>query len=312
MAPKSLTTTQSINKKGFLFGYLRHYGFSWGLLAPALVFFCVFNLIPIIWLVGLSFYKYSLISGKPPSFNGLNNFISLLSSYSDWATFTRTFLFVALTVSLSGLLGSILGLIFWDSNRLPGRRIALTLLFTPMLLTPASVGAFFGLMLNPNFGVISYVSQLITGHRWDFLSHHTSAEITLLLIDVWMWTPFMTLITLAALGSVPAAELEAAKVDRLGWLATLRRVIFPHAKFILMLGLLLRTIDAFKTTDIVDLLTHGGPGSATKILGMKIYRIGFNSLNMSKASTLGLIALIIAIGFTSLYLYILNYKRTET
>lgn len=291
--------------------YFAHHGFVWGLLAPAIVFFCVFNVIPLMWMLGLSFYDYSLISGQPPDFIGLGNYISLINSNLVWSALSRTFLFVILSVSLSSLIGSLLGLFFWRSKGLPGRRVALTLLFTPMLLTPASVGVFFGLMLNPSFGVINYLIGLITGHEVALLSHPLSAQITVLLINVWMWTPFMILITLAALGSVPQAELEAAKVDRLGWFTTLKRVILPHAKFILMLGLLLRTIDAFKTTDAVLLLTQGGPGAATELIGIRIYRTGFNSLNMGVASTLGVVALIIAIAFTSLFLYVLSLRRKE-
>ncbi|MES1936871.1 carbohydrate ABC transporter permease [Salinisphaera hydrothermalis] len=311
MNAKSTTAVPNAGGRRSFMGSLGRHGFVWGLLAPALIFFCVFNVVPLIWMVGLSFYNYTLTTGNPPMFNGIDNYLSLLSDPSDWSAFSRTFLFMLLTVSLSGLIGSLLGLVFWGSKNLPGRRIALTMLFTPMLLTPASVGVFFKLMLNPNFGVISYIAELFTGHRVDFLSHQMSAQIAVLLVDVWMWAPFMTLITLAALASVPQAELEAARVDRLGWFATLKRVIFPHAKFILMLGLLLRTIDAFKTTDVVLLLTHGGPGASTELLGMRIYRLGFNSLDMGNASTMGVVALLIAIGFTSLYLYVLSLKRVE-
>ncbi|AWN15417.1 carbohydrate ABC transporter permease [Salinisphaera sp. LB1] len=311
MSANSNSAVQVAGGRRSFSAFISHHGFVWGLLAPALIFFAIFNVIPLIWMVGLSFYNYTLTTGSPPMYTGLGNYTSLLADLSDWSAFSRTFIFMLLTVSLSGLIGSLLGLFFWGSKGLPGRRVALTMLFTPMLLTPASVGVFFKLMLNPNFGVISYIAQLFTGARVDFLSHQLSAEVVVLLVDVWMWTPFMTLITLAALASVPQAELEAARVDRLSWLATLRRVIFPHAKFILMLGLLLRTIDAFKTTDVVLLLTHGGPGASTELLGMRIYRLGFNSLDMGSASTMGVVALIIAIGFTSLYLYVLSLKRVE-
>ena len=262
-------------------------------------------------MVGLSFYRYGLTTGLPPVYVGLFNYLNLLRDYSDWSAFSRTFLFMLFTVALSGIIGFALGYLFWGSKNMPGRRVALTLLFTPMLLTPTSVGVFFKLMLNPTFGVISYIAKLITGTRLDFLTHSLSAQLVVLAIDVWMWAPFMTLITLAALASVPQAELEAAKIDRLGPFSTLRRVILPHAKFILMLGLLLRTIDAFKMTDLVLLLTGGGPGTATELLGMRIYRLGFNSLDMGNASTVAVVALVIAIGFTSLYLYVLSLKKAH-
>ena len=291
--------------------YLQKHGYAWGLLVPILLFFIVFNAIPLLWMIGLSFYRYVLTSGMAPVSVGLENYKQLLTDQAMWGSFSRTLIFVLLTVIGASLLGGLLGFLFWGSAKMPGRRLALTLLFTPMLLTPVSVGAFYRLMLNPNFGVITYFFGLMTGAREDLLTSPGTAFLTVLLIDVWMWTPFMTLITLAALGSVPSAELEAAKVDRLRWITVLRRVILPHAKFILMLGVLLRTIDAFKTTDQVLLLTSGGPGSSTELLGLRLYRLGFDSLDMGMASTLAVIALFVAIGFTTLYLYVLNLRKQE-
>lgn len=291
--------------------FLKTYGFTWGLLVPILVFFVVFNVIPLLWMVGLSFYRYLLTSGLPPLPVGLQNYQRLFADQEMWGSFSRTLLFMLLTVLGATVLGGLLGFLFWGSAKMPGRRLALTLLFTPMLLTPVAVGAFYRLMLDPNFGVISYLVSLVTGQRENLLSSPSTAFPTVLLIDIWMWTPFMTLITLAALASVPSAELEAARVDRLRWWTVLRRVILPHAKFILMLGVLLRTIDAFKTTDQVLLLTSGGPGSATELLGLRLYRLGFDSLNMGMASTVAVVALFVAIGFTTLYLYVLNLRKKE-
>lgn len=291
--------------------YLQRHGYAWGLLVPMLIFFIVFNVIPLLWMIGLSFYRYVLTSGAAPVSVGLENYRQLLTDQSMWGSFSRTLVFMSLTVFGASVLGGLLGFLFWGSAKMPGRRLALTLLFTPMLLTPVAVGAFYRLMLDPNFGVISYLFGLVTGSHENLLSKPGTAFPTVLLIDIWMWTPFMTLITLAALASVPSAELEAARVDRLRWITVLRRVIFPHAKFILMLGVLLRTIDAFKTTDLVLLLTSGGPGSSTEFLGLRLYRLGFDSLNMGMASTVAVVALFVAIGFTTLYLYILNLKRQE-
>ncbi len=88
-------------------------------------------------------------------------------------------------------------------------------------------------------------------------------------------------------------------------------VVLPHGKFILMLGILLRTIDAFKTTDLVNLMTKGGPGNKTETVGMNLYRQGFEAFQMGNASALAVIALLVAIAFTSIYLYVLNYRETR-
>jgi multiple sugar transport system permease protein len=116
----------------------------------------------------------------------------------------------------------------------------------------------------------------------------------------------MILITLAALGSVPKAELEAAEIDRLPWLQRFRYIILPNAKFILMLGVLLRTIDSFKTLDLIYLMTRGGPGNTTDLIALLLRRQAFEALEFGWASALALILLLTAIAFTSIYLYILN------
>ena len=186
-----------------------------------------------------------------------------------WGAFGRTFWFVLLAVSIEVVLGVLLGLLFWGSSKMPGRRLALTMLFTPMVITPVASGLFWKLIYEPTFGVINSLLVSLGGGKIDFLTNNDWAFPSVLFVDVWMWTPFMILMTLAALGSVPKAELEAADVDRMSFLKKLWHVILPHGKFILMLGILLRTIDAFKTTDLVFLMTNGGPGNQTELIGLQ-------------------------------------------
>jgi len=281
------------------------------LLVPILVFFVVWNIIPLLWLVGVSFYRYKLTSSNPAKYIGFENFQKIFDSSVYWGTLSRTLVFMVCSVGLATGLGVVLGLLFWGSARMPGRRVALTLLFTPMVLPPVAVGTFYRLIYDPTFGVLNYYVKEITGKPIDFLGDKDYAFWALVAVDVWMWTPFMILMTLAALGSVPRAELEAAEVDRLPWLKRLWYIVLPHGKFILMLGILLRTIDAFKTTDLVNLMTRGGPGNKTETIGMTLYRQGFEAYQMGSASALAVIALLIAISFTSIYLYVLNYRETR-
>jgi multiple sugar transport system permease protein len=283
-------------------------GFLYLLLTPILIFFIVLNVIPTMWMIGLSFYEYSLMSPAAPSFIGLQNFQKIYNDADLWGAFGRTFLFVFLAVGIETALGLALGFLFWGSNDMPGRRVALTLLFVPMVMTPVASGLFWRLILQPTFGVINYFVTVFGGARIDFLTNVNWAFPAVLFVDIWMWTPFMILMTLAALGSVPKAELEAAEVDRLSWWKRLWYVIVPHGKFILMLGILLRTIDAYKTTDLPFLMTNGGPGNITELIGLKLYRYAFASLNIGFSSALAVILLLIAIAFTSIYLYVLNLR----
>lgn len=281
------------------------------LLTPILIFFLVWNVVPLIWLLGVSFYQYKVTAARPPKFVGFDNFQDLWKSSEFWGLLGRTLTFMVSSVGIATLLGVLLGLLFWGSATMPGRRLALTLLFTPMVLPPVAVGTFYRLIYEPTFGVLNHFTDAVVGRRFDFLGDKNLAFGATVAVDVWMWTPFMILMTLAALGSVPKAELEAAEIDRLPWLKRLWYVVLPHGKFILMLGILLRTIDAFKTTDLPFLMTAGGPGRTTEFLGLDLYRTGFDAFQMGDASAIAVITLLIAIAFTSVYLYVLNYREMK-
>ncbi len=282
------------------------------LLVPILIFFVVWNIVPLLWLVGVSFYRYKVTSSRPAKYVGFDNFRDIFNSSEVWGTLARTLTFMVITVGLATLLGVVLGLLFWGSSGMPGRRIALTLLFTPMVLPPVAVATFYRLIYDPTFGIINYYVHAVTGRTFDFLGNKNYAFWATIAVDVWMWTPFMILMTLAGLGSVPKAELEAAEIDRLPWLKRLRYIVLPHAKFILMLGILLRTIDAFKTTDLPLLLTNGGPGNKTELVGLSLYRTGFEAFQMGDASSLAVVTLLIAIAFTSIYLYVLTFRESRS
>ena len=284
--------------------YLQHL-----LLVPVLVFFIVWNVIPLFWLVGLSFYKYVLVTGEPLKFVGLHNFFEIFNSFEIWHALSNTFLFVILGAGTQTFLGIILGFTFWGSKELPGRRIALTLIFTPMIMAPLATGSFFKIIYDPVFGILNYFIKGVFGVTIDFLGSAVWAFPAVLLVDTWMWTPFMMMMTLAALGSVPKAELEAAEVENLSWYQCLIHVVLPHGKFILMLGILLRTIDSFKSMDIIFTMTRGGPGNSTELIGLTLYRQAFNAFTMGQASALAIISLLIAISFTSIYLYVLKRKE---
>ena len=280
--------------------------FPVALLAPVLVFFLVWNLIPLLWMVGLSFFNYSLITGLPERFIGFGNYLDILNNISAWQAFGKTFAWVFGTVVSETALGILLGFLFWGSAKLPGRRLALTLFFTPMIITPVAAGTFWRLIYEPTFGVPNYFINQLFGMKIDFLGDNAWAWSAATLVDVWMWTPFMTLITLAALGSVPPAELEAAEIDRLPWYKRLWYIVLPHGRFILMLGILLRTIDSFKTMDLIYLMTKGGPGNTTELIAITLWRKAFEAFTMGWSSSLAVILLLTAIAFTSIYLYILN------
>jgi multiple sugar transport system permease protein len=281
------------------------------LLGPILVFFLVLNVVPLLWLLGVSFYRYKVTAARPAQYVGFENFIDIWKSSEMWGLLGRTLSFMVLTVGGATILGMALGFLFWGSGRMPGRRLALTLLFAPMVLPPVAVANFYRLIYDPTFGILNFLVEKLTGQRYDFLTNKDLAFAATIAVDVWMWTPFMILMTLAALASVPKAELEAAEIDQIPWLKRIWYIILPNGKFILMLGILLRTIDAFKTTDLPLLMTNGGPGDTTELVGLSLFRTGFEAFQVGDASALAIITLLVAIAFASIYLYVLNYRETR-
>jgi len=279
------------------------------LLAPVLIFFIVWNVIPLFWMLGLSFHHYSMISGMPERYIGIRNYENIINNMRVWQSFSKTFTWVFFTVASETVLGMLLGLLFWRSSELPGRRLALTLLFTPMIIAPVAAGTFFKLLYDPTFGIANYLVGKLGGGVVNFLGDQDIAFYSVLLVDIWMWTPFMLLIMLAGLGSVPEAELEAAEIDRLSWPRRFWYIILPHSRFVLMLGILLRTIDSFKTMDLIYVLTKGGPGNETEVIAIALWRKAFEGFDMGWSSALAVVLLLTAIAFTSIYLYVLNQKE---
>ncbi|MCX6451227.1 MAG: sugar ABC transporter permease [Actinobacteria bacterium] len=285
--------------------------FGWKLLIPVLAFFGFFNIVPTLWMLGLSFNDYKLISSNAPHYVGLSNYQSFLADQQVAHAVNRTFVFLAFAIIFQTTLGILIGVLFWRNDKLRGRRLALTLLFTPMVVTPVASALFWKLILDPNFGVGNYFLQIFGIAKIDVLTSQSLAFPTLLVVDTWMWTPFMALMTLAALGSVPKAELEAASIDRLPLFTVIKTVVWPHAKFILMLGILLRSIDAFKTMDLSLIMTDGGPGDKTELIALSLYRYAFKSFNLGYSSAISVFLLFIAISLTSIYLYVLNLKSRK-
>ena len=283
--------------------------FSWGLLAPVLFFFILMSVLPTIWMFGLAFYDYTLTSAKKAEFIGFKNFYDFLANQQLSGAVSRTFIFLICAVLLQTFLGILIGVLFWKNDKMPGRRLALTLFFSPMVVTPIATSLFWKFILDPTLGVINYFAESLGFARFDTLTDQVLAFPTLVLVDTWMWTPFMTLMTLAALGSVPKAELEAAQVDRLPLHRLITTVIWPHAKFILGLGILLRTIDAFKTMDLAYVMTGGGPGDRTELIAVSLYRFAFKSFKLGYATAVSVFLMFIAIALTSIYLYILNARK---
>ncbi|MEM0445405.1 MAG: sugar ABC transporter permease [Nitrososphaerota archaeon] len=264
--------------------------------AVALVVFLV--IFPLIWALGLSFYSYNVLRGEPPIFVGIENYYRLLNSLDVWRRFVLTGQFVFYSVSIEFLIGFGLAHLFYNQFR--GRRLAITLVTTPLLVAPVAVGIFHRYLFDATFGIYSYIAQLFTGQSVRILSQHPMFAIVFM--DVWQWSPFMMLFILAGLEAIPKHMLESSEIDRLSPLAKFRYVVWPTIRPLVALALLFRTMDAFRTFDTIFTLTGGGPGTATEVLSIQIYRMAFQFFRTGESTALAFIFLVIILLLTNVYL----------
>ena len=191
------------------------------------------------------------------------------------------------------------------------RRYLLILVLTPMMLSFVAVGVFFRYYYEPTFGLVSQAARLFTGEPLTLLQTPTGAMIAIIAADAWMWSPFVMLLVLAGLVSVPKFLYEAAEIDRATWWRKFRTITFPYIRGLLLLALLFRTIEAFKMFDLPFLLTNGGPGTSTETIALYLYRVAFQYFRTSESAALAYILLFIVIVLTNLYLYFVNRRARE-
>lgn len=279
------------------------------LVTPALLTLFLVNIFPLMWSFGLSFFDYKANRAKAPVFKGLDNYAAILNDPEIWGRFQNTALIVIGSVLLQLIVGFLLALLF--SKEFPLRRYLLMLVLSPMMLSLSAVGVFFKLFYDPTLGFISRIISMFTTETFVILSTPASAIIAIVICDAWMWSPFVMLLVLAGLVSVPKYLYEAAEIDRATPWRRFTTITFPYIKSLLLLALLFRTIETFKIFDVVYLLTEGGPGSSTETISVYVYRLAFQFFQTSKASALGYILLFAVIVLTSLYLYAIQARRAE-
>lgn len=275
----------------------------WFLPLPAVLFIVIMMLFPIFYTVRNSLTDWNLASGSPPSFIGLGNYSALLHDGRFLAAVWRTFYFTALAVALEVVLGVAIALLLHRSYR--GKNIVNALFLLPMMATPVAIAMVWLLMYEPTIGVANYFLQLfhLPGSLW--IADSNSVIPSLALVDVWEWTPMITLITLAGLSSLPGEPFEAALVDGITpwqqfWLITL-----PLLRPTIIIAALLRFIDAFKTFDIIYTMTGGGPNYNSETLNVYIYQQAFSYYSFGYASSMLVIFFAIILGLTLL----INYAR---
>ncbi len=265
---------------------------------PTIVFLIVFNIFPLIYSLGYSFTDYAANRPVAWSFIGLKNYRDLLSDPHIWSNFAITAKYVIVSVGGQMLVG--FGLALLLNRSFPGKGFVTTLLLLPMMMSPAVVGLFWQLLYSPSWGPINYVFHL---GNFAWLSDRNWALYAIAITDIWMWAPFVMLLSLAGLSAVPKHLYEAAAIDRAGTWYTFTRITLPLVSPLLLIALIFRTMEAFKTFDIAYTMTSQ-PNA--ELIAIRLYKQAFQQWDTGKSCALAYIVLIMVVAITNIYVKYLN------
>lgn len=280
----------------------------WLFPAPAVIFIVVMMIFPLGYTLWNSFSGWSLTAGRPNTFIGPQNYFDILRDARFWNAVFNTFYFTALAMTVELTLGVAMALLI-DGKDYRGKRIVTSLLLLPMMATPVAVAMVWLLMFEPTAGVINYVFGQLGLPKQLWIAGSSSVIPSLVLVDVWEWTPLITLIVLAGLAGLPSEPFEAARVDGASYWQTLWRVTLPMLLPTISVAGLLRFIDCIKTFDIIYGMTGGGPGFSSETLNIYTYNQAFYYFNFGYASSLLVIFFTIVTGVSLLVAY--SRRRLE-
>lgn len=281
---------------------------AWIFVAPTIFLLLAINIFPLVWTIRLSFSNFR--ANRPNAdvkWIGLRNYERILTDSDIWLTMQATAHFLIWTLVLQVLLGFALA---WLINRkFRGNDLWTSVIVLPMMLSPAVVGNFWTFLYQPQIGLFNYAVAFLTGTdptSFTMIGDVALAPWSIVIVDTWMWTPFVMLICLAGLRSIPDSIYEAAECDRASKWRQFWTITVPLVLPFLMLAVLFRGIENFKMFDLVVQLTGGGPGSTTELTSVNLKREAFEKWRTGYASAYAVILFVTVFGLASIYVKALN------
>lgn len=281
---------------------------AWLFILPTIVILLAINIFPLIWTIYLSFTNYRVNRpNKAVDFIGLRNYERILSDTDIWITMQATAHFLFWTIFFQVLIG--FALAYLINKKFKGNDLLTTIIVLPMMLSPAVVGNFWTFLYQPQIGLFNYVVSFFSGvdpSQFSMIGDVVLAPWAIVIVDTWMWTPFVMLICLAGLRSIPDSIYEAAECDRASKWRQFWTITIPMVLPFLMLAVLFRGIENFKMFDLVVQLTGGGPGSTTELTSINLKREAFEKWRTGYASAYAVILFVTVFGLASIYVKALN------
>ena len=276
------------------------------LMSPALVLLALLSLFPFVYLIVMSLSAVGLIGGINLDFIGLDNWSRLFTDGSVGAAWLRSILYFVATVGLEMFLG--IGIALLVHELYWGRNVVVSLLLLPMFMAPVIVGLLGRFLTDSTYGLYAWLLRETGLYGGDIVGQSTSAFIAVTLMDVWQWTPLITLIVLAGLASLPRSVMEAAQVDGAGYWSRTRHIVLPMLAGVIIVALLIRSMDAIRYFDIIWNTTNGGPADATKIVPIRLYEQAFRFFDLGYAAAIGLSMLAVTILVANVFMKILKAR----
>lgn len=281
---------------------------TWIFVGPTIFLLLAINIFPLIWTINLSFTNFRANRpNREVDYVGLRNYERILTDSDIWLNMQATAHFLFWTIVLQVLIGFTLAYLI--NKKFKGNDLWTTIIVLPMMLSPAVVGNFWKFLYQPQIGLFNYIVAFFSGKdpsSFEMLGSVDLAPWSIVIVDTWMWTPFVMLICLAGLRSIPDYIYEAAEIDRASKLRQFFTITIPMVLPFLMLAVLFRGIENFKMFDLVVQLTGGGPGSTTELTSINLKREAFEKWRTGYASAYAIILFVTVFGLASIYVKALN------
>jgi multiple sugar transport system permease protein len=278
-------------KQGFLEKNLR-YIFP----LPAVLFVVILMVFPVVYTFFLSFTDWSLTSGRPLSVVGLASYFKVLKEPRFLESLGRTFYFTFGAVIVEMVLGTVLALIL--NRKFKGKGIVKALLLLPLVATPVAIGIVWNLFYDPTIGILNYVLSVLKLPQSGWVSDARTVMPSLILVDIWQWTPMITIIVLAGLAGLSTEPYESAMVDGANGRQVLFRITLPMLMPTILTAVILRAIDALKTYDIIYAMTGGGPGYSSENLNVLAFKYSFEYFRMGQSAVMLVFLFVIVMLFS--------------
>jgi multiple sugar transport system permease protein len=280
---------------------------KWIYTLPAVLFVLLMMLFPIIYTVRISFFEWSMSATTPPKWVGLSNYLALLQDNRFWHAVGSTFYFTIAALAAEVVLGVAIAVLL--SRNFRGKNLVKTVFLLPMVATPVAMGLVWMLIYEPSIGIANIMLKSLGLKPLLWLASPNQVIPSLILVDVWEWTPMIALIVMAGIATLPSDPYEAADVDGASAWTKFTAITLPLLRPTIIVAAMLRLIDVLKTFDIIYATTQGGPNFASETLNLYGYVLGFQYFKLGMASSLLVIFFALVMGLTLLMIWM--RKRLE-